>query len=301
LTDLPPPALDDTQPRPALTLPPEEEPRGCANPLLVTLVALALIGMFVTMVALAAFAGYRDGGITRQTQKAVALDGTLNGQATLAWADLERGNFEVADARCKYVIEQQPQYSGMRNCISTAQAALNATPTFTPSAPPTATAVPPTATVPPQTDVTTDALFTLALEAINKQDYQAAKDYLEALRGKNGNFRRAEVEDNLVKVYLSLAAGYKGQARWAEMILVVRKAEQITNAPIQDWSLEATAAEYYLSAKSYLAAQNYALAAQVFREVMRIAPGYFSDGKALACEAFTRAGDAEALQTYGCS
>lgn len=301
MTDIPPPSLDDTQPRPALAEAAETEtPRGCANPLLVTLVALALLGMAVTMVALAAFAGYRDGGITRQTQKAVALEGTLNGQATLAWADLDRGNYEVADARCKYVIGQQPQYPGMRNCISTAQAALNATSTFTPTTPPTATLPPPTATQPP-VDVTTDMLFTLALEAIDKQDFQAAKDYLEALRGKDGNFRRAEVEEKLVSVYLTLASGYKGQARWAEMILVVRKAEQITGAPIQDWSLEATAAEYYLSAKSYLAAQNYPLAAQVFREVMRIAPGYFSDGKALACEAFARAGDAEALQTYGCS
>jgi hypothetical protein len=265
-------------------------------------VALMLVGMFVTMMALAAFAGYRDGGVIRRTQNAVALVGTMDGQATLAWRDLDNGQYELADARCQYVIEIKPQYPGMRNCISTAQAglaALNATPTWTPTPPPTLTPSPTTPILPatPAT-ITPDALFARAEAQIAQQEDEAARRTLEALRGLDINFRRQEVEKRLVDVYLRLAQRYENEARLSEMVVVIRQAQQIADLSNTKWPFTAEAADLYRSAKGYYLAQNYALAASVFRSMFALGAQNFLDTRTLGCDAFAKAGDAAAIAQY---
>jgi hypothetical protein len=299
----PPIKTSDTQPRrPVTPYPDADERRGCANPLLTTIVALMLLGMFVTMVGLAAFAGYRDGGQIRRTQNAVAVVGTMDGQATLAWQDLGSGNFELADVRCKYVIEINPQYPGMRNCVSTAQAgiaALNATPTFPPTPLPTLTLTP---TVPPSpvtpTGITAEVLFARADGQIARQDDEAARRTLEALRGLDINFRRPQVEEKLVDVYLRLAQKYETENRIAEMIVVVAQAEKIRSLQNTKWPFTAYAAQLYLSAKGYYQAQNYALASQVFRNMFLSGAQNFLDTRQLGCDAFSKAGDTAAIAQY---
>lgn len=300
----PPLQAGDTQPRATLQPPIEaDEPKGCGTSILVTVVAMLLIAMFVMSLAFAGFAGYRDGGIIRQTDNFVALAGTLDGQATLAWDDLSKGNFEIADARCKYVIEKQSFYAGMKNCISTAQAALNATPTFTPSRIPSATPLPalPTATGAPNA-FTPESLLAQADEAIRVGNFSDARDFLESLRGVDATFRKQEVETKLVDAYLKLAAQYKaeGESSLQKMVIVIRKALEINPDIGGDWRFTADATGYYLSAKGYLEAQNYAEATRLFRWMMDNAPTAYSDVKTLACRAFTSAGDVAAIQQYSC-
>jgi hypothetical protein len=298
----PPVQAGDTQPRRPVVMP-EEERRGCANPLLVLIVALMLIGIFVSMIALAAFAGYRDGGVIRRTQNAVALFGTLDGQATLAWQDLATEHYELADARCKYLIEIKPEYPGMRNCISTAQAAMNATPTFTPTMQPTETPIP-TAEVVLTTPsaLTPETLLARADSQISNSDYEAARKTLEALRGLDISFRRQEVEDKLVNVYLTLAQKYEFEGRLGELVNVVSQAELIrdlsSNPNTQKWPITKDAANLYISAKSYAAAQNMPMAVQVYRLMMTRGYNNFLDTRKLACDTFTAGGDTSAYQQF---
>jgi type II secretory pathway pseudopilin PulG len=299
----PPLKAGDTQPRRPVAPAEDEERRGCANPLLAGLVALMLLGMIASMLALSAYLGYRDGGIVRRTQNAVALFGTLDWQATRAWQDLAESSFALADARCQYLIGVRPEYPGLRNCISTAQAALSATPTFTPSPLPSATPPPTTAPVIATPGaVTAEQLFSRAQDQINAGEYEAARKTLEALRGLDVAFRRSEVEALLVTVYLTLAQRYEFEGRLAELIQVVTQAERLRNLSAdpntQKWPITKDAASLYLSAKGYLRAENYGTAAQVFRTMMTRDYRLFLDTKTLACEAFTKAGDAAALQQY---
>ncbi|MBX3063476.1 MAG: hypothetical protein KF726_10905 [Anaerolineae bacterium] len=299
----PPITQGDTKPRRPVDPSAEPERRGCANPLLTAVVILALLGMFVMMLGVAAFAGYRDGGVVRQTQKAVALYGTMDGQATLAWRNLDEGNYTIARERCVYIIGINAQYPGMRNCVSTAEAALNATPTFTPS--PTATITPlPTATVDTSASTSTsagftpDSLFNNAELAYQQADYETAQAYLEALRGLDFNYRKQEVEDRLVDVYLKLAAKYQAEGKLAQMVVVIQRARDIRNIDNTGWTYTMDATNLYLSARDYLNAQNYGMAAQVFRNLFAIGAINYLDSKTLGCEAFSKAGDTASFQQY---
>ncbi len=88
----PPPADDDTQPRPpviqAFTRLGEEEPEeaeqperaGCRNPLLIGTVLIAFLCLFLTAIGAAGFAGYRDGLNIQGTSHSVAIAGTIGAQ-----------------------------------------------------------------------------------------------------------------------------------------------------------------------------------------------------------------------------
>jgi tetratricopeptide (TPR) repeat protein len=284
--------LEDTQPR-RILLPDEEEspPSGCGNTLLIGTIALFLLFMFVAVVGLAGVAGWRDGGIARQTQRAVALAGTLEGQLTLAAADLANQQYSLARGRCQYILAQQPFNRSAAECLSTAQAGLLATATPTP-APPTVTP-----TAPPETPMPTlsgaftpEELFARGQEAMRRSDWESAMSWLEALRALDGTFRRREVEDMLVTVYQALGNQYRFEGRLSEMVVVIEKALKIRALPDTDWQFTINATKLYLSARGYLDAGNFALAAQVFATLMEIAPNYLNT-RELACRAFNAAGD----------
>jgi hypothetical protein len=232
----------------------------------------------------------------------VALNGTLDGQATLAWQDLSTENYELADARCKYLIEIRPEYPGMRNCISTAQAAINATPTFTPTTQPTEMVIPTVEAAPTTSGaITPEQLLARADDQINKSDFENARKTLEALHGLAHDFRRQEVEDKLVTVYLTLASKYEFEGRLGEMVNVVSRAEQIRDLSAdpntQKWPVTKDAAVLYISAKNYAAAQNVALAVSVYRTMLTRGYNNFLDTKQLACATF-QANDPTSYQQF---
>ncbi len=312
LSQEPPQAPEDTQPRPVVTLPDEDTqpqviaPRaGCADRLMITGVWLAMIGIFVAAVALAGVAGWRDGGVAKRQTQAATLITAVAHQATLARADLDGGRYELALARCAHISTLQPLNPGARACLSTAQAALSATATFTrtPVTPtPTRT---PTATLPapatPGAASSAEELYAQAQTAFRNEDYEAAMKWLEALRGLPADStRRKEVEDLLVQTYLALADQYRFDGRYGEMVVVIRKALKIRPLPGTDWEFTAYAAELYLSARTYLDAGNVAEASKVFETLMSQAPAFSSDTKSLACQAFAAAGNRAAMTKYNC-
>ncbi|MDW8300717.1 MAG: hypothetical protein RML95_15400, partial [Anaerolineae bacterium] len=251
-----------------------------------------LLFMFVAVVSLAGIAGWRDGGIARQTQRAIALAGTLEGQLTLAANDLVNQQYSLARGRCQYILEQQPFNRSAAACLSTAQAGLLATATPTP-APPTATPTPlPQTPTPTRASgaFTPEELFARGQEAMRRSDWESAMSWLEALRALDGTFRRREVEDMLVTVYQALGNQYRFEGRLSEMVVVIEKALKIRALPDTDWQFTINVTKLYLSARGYLDAGNYALAAEVFTTLMEIAPNYLNT-RELACRAFNAAGD----------
>jgi tetratricopeptide (TPR) repeat protein len=308
----PQPTLEDTQPRvlhAAADDWQESEPRrGCGSRLMVALVVLIIMGMALVTLALAAVAGWRDGGLMRQTQRAGAVEATLDRQATLGWQDLAEQRYELAFIRCDYVATLQPAYPDIRACMSTAQAGLNATPlaTATPS-PPASTPTPPPLTPMPSLTPPTNPggfspteLFARGEEAARRSDYESAVSWLEALRGLDSSYRRSEVESLLLTAYQALGSQYRFEGRLSEMVVVIRKALRINPLSDTDWAFTIDAAELYLSARGYLDAGNIPLAAQVFRRLMEMAPTFSTDTKTLACRAFSAAGDTASLTQFEC-
>jgi tetratricopeptide (TPR) repeat protein len=280
---------------------PDEGRRGCGNPLLVGLVAVMLLVMAVATIVLAGIAGWRDGGIARQTQRAAALAATLDRQATLGWQDITNQQYALAFSRCDYVVTLQPFYPEMHACMSTAQAALNATstPTITPT-PVLPTLTPAPSLTPPTGGFSPEELLARGQEAIRRTDYESAMGWLEALRALDATYRRQEVEDALVQIYQALGQQYRFEGRLSEMVNVIEKALKIRPLTGTDWGFTVDAAKLYMSARGYLDAGNNALAAQVFARLMATAPTFSSDTKVLACKAFAAAGDTASAQKYGC-
>lgn len=316
--DEPEVTLDDTQPRPPVIGVFKragddeddedefvDERSGCQNPLLIGTVLLMLLCLCVTLVGLAGFVGYRDGVNGAATKRAVALVGTIGAQATLAQTDCTAGRFELCNERCKYISTQQPSFPGMAACMSGAQLALSATPV--PLA--TATPVQPAATAPtvdPSAANTAsggtcspEELFVRGQEAYRSTDYEGAMKWLEALRGCNGDYQRATVEDMLVGTYEALGKLYQNQGRLSEMVVVIQKALKIRSLPDTDWEFTVNATQLYLDAKGYLAAGDFRRADNVFNRLMDIAPTYL-DTKTLACQAFAGAGDTAASGKFKC-
>jgi tetratricopeptide (TPR) repeat protein len=300
----PPDPLEDTQPR-RIQLPPTEEPArpGCFNSLMVAGVILIGLVMSFAAIALAGVAGWRDGGIARQTQQAAALVGTLDRQATLAGQNLAEGQYEMALNRCQYVLTLQPFYPNVRPCLATAQAGLNPTATPTPL-PPTATAtqapVVPTFTPPPAGSFSPEALLARGREALTASQFEDAVKWLEAVRSSDATYQRRDVEALLLQAYQSLGTTYRFEGRFSEMVFVMEKALKLDPLSKTDWRFTIDAAKLYLSARGYLDANDFALAAQVFNNLMAMAPAFSTDTKVLACKAFAAAGDSGAMARYGC-
>jgi len=295
-------SLEDTQPRRIEGLDEDEPRRGCVGTLFTSLLVLMMIFTGLGIIVLAGVAGWRDGGIARRTEQAHALNATLDRQSTLAWTNLGEGQFELAFNRCDYISTLQPLYPGANQCRATAQAALNAspTPTLTP------TLIPPTLTPtisltpPPAGAFNPEELLARAQEASRRSDYETAMAWLEALRAQDANYKRAEVESLLLKTYQALGSQYRFEGNYGAMIVVIEKALKINSLSDTDWGFTINAAKLYLSARGYLDAGNFGLAADVFRRLMSIAPTFSGDTKTLACKAFASAGDTGAFSQFGC-
>ncbi|HRE48661.1 MAG TPA: hypothetical protein PLD47_13130 [Aggregatilineales bacterium] len=295
----------DTQPRRPAGLDDyfDDAPRrGCGNTLLISMVILMMLVMSFAVIGIAGFLGWRDGGTARRATQAVAVAATLDRQATLARTNLDDGQWELAFTRCDYVATLQPLYAEMAACKATAQAALNATATPTPTETPIPTVITstPTTTPPPAGAFAPEELLTRAQESVRRTDYETAMRWLEALRAVDASYKRGEVEQLLLTVYQALGSQYRFEGRLGEMIVVIEKAFKINALSNTDWGFTVNAAKLYLSARGYLEAGNYPLAAQVFARLMSIAPAFSDDTKTLACKAFASAGDTISAAQYGC-
>jgi tetratricopeptide (TPR) repeat protein len=288
---------------------------GCGNPLLVLFSVVATAVMVLAIVGLAGLAGYRDGvndSATRAAQTRVAV---LSTQRSAITADLQVGNWEILLARCQYVATLVPADSAAAACIQTATGALNApTGTTPPTAVPTSTPTPPSNAVktgspavpPPTTDARAQlpGLITQAQAQIKigeLDNLEKARDLLEAVRTVDPLYEQRQVEPALCGVYERLGTIYDSVGRLSEMVIVINKALNMTcRLNRTDWAFTVNAAQLYLDAKAYLDAGNLKDAVRVYRELMRIAPGY-QNTKDLACQAFKQAGDSAATASYGCN
>jgi len=292
---------EDTQPRPVET--------GCTNRLLVIITVVALIAIFFATVGLAAYAGVRDGQQDFRTRAAATQAFAFDDQATRGAQDLADQQYEGALAHCGYVLTQQPYYPGVARCAMTAQAALSATPTPSPTF--TSTALPPSATptLPPvetaagsaDASITIDSQIGLAEQAYRSNDYERAQSLLEALRGRPdlNDKQRSTIDDDLFNTYIALAGQYKFDGNLSAMVIVIKAAEKIRSLQDTQWPGELDAAELYLSARGDYDAGNYAQAAKVFPTLLTRYPTYL-DAKTLGCASFAKAGDSADAKKFGC-
>jgi tetratricopeptide (TPR) repeat protein len=301
----PPITAEDTQPRPVQEA---EEGGGCANTLMITVIAFAAIFLFISTIALSGFIGWRDGVQARQGRQTATLATSIAQQAQLAATDIAGGVYELARQRCFYIRTLQPFNAEAQNCISTAQAGLAVTPTptdapatLTPTPSPTESGQTPQAPqTPGASGVSADELYNRAQAAAAENDLEAVIRWLEALRAFDVNYRRQEVEDQLVNTYLLLAQEYRNRAEYSQMIIQVRNAEKIRNVDATGWSFTANAATLYLQGRDFLAASDFTNAARVFDNLMEQAPTFSTDTKTLACSAFSQAGDTASAAQHGC-
>jgi len=294
----------------------EPPPRGCANRLLISFVLASFLFLCVAMIGLAGLAGYRDGVNDAATYAMNTKIADIGTQEAHIGQDQQAGRWESVLARCQYVATLRPGDQAMANCMSQAEQALSATPS--PSITPTATATlnPPTDTptvnpigesdgTPTVTANPTEALlldlWTRAQEAFRQNQYETARSYLEALQEADKTYDAHDVVDMLCNTYQALGNMYQNPAQLSQMIVTINKALDL-NCPLRpsqgDWRFTIQVSELYLSAKGYLEAGNYSLADTVFKRFMSADPSGYLDGKTLACQAFSKAGDSAAIQTY---
>lgn len=321
----PPVSADDTQPRAPIIVPLErepdpdaivipDEPRGCSNPLLIVFVTLCLLLLFVATVGLACVAGYRDGVNDAAIYAARTKVAVLGTQRAYIITDQQSANWEAALVRCQYVGTLQPADPAISKCINDAQRALSATATATitptlalPTVTPTtlASTAPPSASTPGPSTASTgfdpQEWYARAQEELRNGNLEQARDLLEAVRGADPTFNQKEVETALCSTYETLGSQYDRERRLSEMVIVINKALKMNCrlSPNANWEFTINAAQLYLDAKGYLDAGNYAQADSVFRKLMRLTTIY-QNTKELACQAFAKAGDTDALKTYSC-
>lgn len=325
LTPLPferisPPEADIPEPEPARR-------RGCSSTLLVAFVLFDLLFLCVGAVGFASLAGYRDGVNVAATYAINTQSAVVSTQLPRIAQDLAAKNWDSLLARCIYVATLQPSDPGMPSCIMQAQQALSATPTPLPtlsstpsptarpsstpapsltpaissaSSPGAATGTPGSAALVTATTAFLPELFARAQEAIRQQQFDTAIGYLEAIRESDASYLPNDVTALLCNTYETVATNDENTGQLSEMIVAINKALGM-NCHLQagngSWEFTANAAELYLTARDYLNGGNYAQADRVFKLFMNLAPGYL-DGKTLACQAFAKAGDTAASQTY---
>ncbi len=307
-------SAEDTQPRAPIVVPLErpqetlpEEPRGCANPLLLLFVLLSLVILFVATVGLAGVAGYRDGVNDAATYAARTRVAVLGTQRALIGSDLQSTNWESALARCEYVGTLQPGDPGIAKCIDDAQRALSATPTPTT----TPTSLPLTATLAPTLALTatqsqavspqsvSQELMARAQEELRKGQYETAIPMFEAVLA-DPTFSRQEIVPVLCSTYEKYGSQLDSEGRVSEMVVVISKAIKMScRLTRNDWEFTINAAQLYLDAKGYLDAGNYTSADKVFRRLMALTTSY-QDTKVLGCQTFAKVGDTDASTQYSC-
>ena len=233
--------------------------------------------LLLLALVLGGLSGYLVGSRQRQLTQRAAIAERAKEQFDLGVQDLEAGRFELARQRFEYVIHLDPTYPQAPERLAQALVPLRA-----------GTATPMALATPTPNLAPVEELFTLALAALDRQDWSAAIDTLIGLRAKEATFRAVEVDGMFYNAFRN-----RGVQRIAEQGLLeegiydMSRAERF--APLdRDAGNWRSWAELYLQADSYMGL-NWAKAVQYFAEVFAVAPYLRNDAYlkyALAAQAY---------------
>ncbi len=147
---------------------------------------ILIISASLTLIALAAFLGARQGETLRYVLSTAQVGEVALEQFTLAMEDYEAGRYEMAVQRFEYILEIEPGFPGVAEKIDEILTFLNR-PTRTPSP----TLLTPT---PTSRNVSLEDLYRGAEEAAARSDWTVAIDTLITLRGYDLTYRTDDVE-----------------------------------------------------------------------------------------------------------
>ncbi|MBN1201019.1 MAG: hypothetical protein JXJ20_04105 [Anaerolineae bacterium] len=253
--------------------------RSAARPLLLGVIMLGTLCICLMLVALAGFAGYRDGLATNDYRVTQTLATGIAEQYATGVADFQSGNFELAIARLEWIvktIQPAPDYLRDSPALLAMASTMNAyTPTPTATGTPTPTAIPEPTLIPAdvETPEPTGAdpayLYEQAETAMRQSDYEAAIEWLESLRGLDTGYRAAEATAMYMEALTRLGRMYlrgqntDGEDQLARGVLLIYRADEIGMVEPASLLYEADFAERYLNARNYISGGNYAAAVPV--------------------------------------
>jgi len=136
----------------------------------------------LTVLGLAAFAGYQAGLDQRETLAAATQTADLQVQFDRGSADLAAGRYAIAAERFAYILQIDPNYSGAADKLAQAQRGLQITPSPTPPA-----------TTPTPAGVTPAETFDLAQSAYAEANWDGVIAHLAHLRAVDANYEAAKV------------------------------------------------------------------------------------------------------------
>ncbi len=316
--DEPPLAEDDTRPRApvaeveaspppeALTLSePPVDPLADTAPIIVAglparrlLLALALgapLCLCLLLVGFASVAGYRDGLATNDARFTQEVATNIAEQYAIGVSDLTQGYAELAADRFAWIVETVGAPTALAldsaDLLATARAIASYTPTpsptvtYTPSPTPTPT-LSPTAQETPVVGDTPSLLedpahlYEQAATAMSLVRYEAAIEWLDALRALAPDYRPAEVEAMLIEALTQQGRIYlrgqnpDGADMLARGVLLIYRANSIR--PVEPSTLlgEAIFVEMYINARNYVNGGYYSNALPILEELCTMNCGW---------------------------
>lgn len=255
--------------------------------LLYAVVMLSTLCLCMMLVALAGFAGYRDGLATNDAKITQTLATGIAQQYATGVADLDQGYAELAAARFSWIVETLQAPAGVAfdsaQRLATARAIMSYTPTPAPTATPSPTpTVPPTrsptpaptepatATISPLEDPA--YLYDQAATAMRVTHYEDAIEFLDALRAIDPTYRPTEAKAMLIealseqgKIYLN-GLNKDGEDKLARGVLLVYRANELGTIDNRLYGA-AIFAEMYINARSYVNGGYYAAALPILEEL----------------------------------
>ncbi|MBI5667066.1 MAG: hypothetical protein HZC41_03590 [Chloroflexi bacterium] len=306
-------SLDDTQPRPAVTIDPYEDdlPAGGPGCTIWAIIGVVIVGFAVVIIALAALAGWTSGQRVAQMNATATQNAAISEQINRIPADIASGNTIVLHARLNYLLTITPGVSGLDGFVQTATAVyLNSqptttpTPTITPTASPTQSAPLPlpetTAAVSgPGSSFDLAALLVEAQQAVSLNEWDRAIETLDVILAADSSFEAATVRRLMLQALTSKALTlYRGGdvGDLAEANVLADRAEQFGD--IGELNYERYIATLYLDALNTVGA-NYPAAIQALSKLYRETPNY-RDVTQLLFNQYVAYGDAWVAQGEFC-
>jgi tetratricopeptide (TPR) repeat protein len=142
------------------------------------LIVLAIIGLGI-------FGGYNAGISIRVQREQELVTQQLSDQFARALVDIQFGNYNAAQQRLEYIIQNDPSFPGAVEKLTEVMVLSNA-PTATPVATPTQALI--------VDDTNYEALLAQAKQLIDAGQWQDAQTVLDTLRAKDSTFHTVEVD-----------------------------------------------------------------------------------------------------------
>ncbi len=272
---------------------------------------VGLLSALVIVIA-AANAGWNAGVATARANSSATVEAELRQQCELIAPDLAAGRLELAAARFEALARVTPAPACLFNLAPTATAhylGSLASPTPLPTA--TSASIEPTAAPPAQQPTAApgeDNLFDYDLTAmleearadLNRRDYPAAIDTLDAIINLDGDFQRALVRQLYLEALVAQALLLYRSFNLSEAIVLTERAEAVGS--IADLEYERSIALLYLKGQRHKLG-NPAEAVRAFSDIVYVwgHPNYMN-GQVMGelQEALQNYADALALQGDHC-